>query len=141
MKFGLSLIGLSLVLSGCNPSAPKSAQEPTQACIENASQTKIARVDAENHRYFLVGAPSDIDTLAAKSGDIKTCFAESEWAGKWSLSLFSEAKYAGYAHEDAIQPFHKDDAWSKAYLAEFDGTANSLVINPATDAAERPLAP
>jgi hypothetical protein len=47
------------------------------------------------------------------------------------LSLFTDAKYAGYKDEKNIIPYHEDNSWAKAYVAEYDSQANTLISYPA----------
>lgn len=45
--------------------------------------------------------------------------------------MFAESKYAGYKDETHIIAHHKNDAWAKAYLLEYDNGTNSLTLMPA----------
>lgn len=131
MRFRFSFICLPIV------ACTQIQVETPQNCVERVSQSKIVRVDEVNQRYFLVASNETVNLLASHSTEVLGCFKDSEWAGQWSLSIFSAPEFAGYMDEADILPFHEGDAWSKAYLAEFDGAAVSLIENPTGDAKER----
>ena len=131
MKHRLSVLFL-ITLASCASSAVEMASD----CVARITDSEIVRTDEANQRFFLVGSTETADLLVQNSQDISACFAASDWEGRWSLSLFTDKKFAGYMHEPNITPFHEGDLWSKAYLAEFDGAKPLLTLNPTTNPKE-----
>lgn len=115
------------IFSACN------AKELTyvSSCVEGVSGFNVVRVDERNHRYFVIREQksrlSDDDLLKKLS----VCFIKTEWVNDWSISLFSEVRFAGYKDEPNIIPLHKGNQWAKAYLAEYDGAELTMVKYPA----------
>ena len=56
---------------------------------------------------------------------------KTDWSGDWSISVFSKVRFAGYKDEENIIPYHKNDQWAKAYLAEFNGAELAVIKYPA----------
>jgi len=101
------------------------------SCVENVAAFEIVRVDDKNHRYFVIQESkislSDKELLTKLS----TCFIKTDWSNDWSVSLFSEKEFAGYIDEPTIIPLHNGNQWAKAYLAEYNGSENSVTKYPA----------
>lgn len=104
---------------------------PARSCVENVSGFKIVRADDENHRYFVT--QENISTLSDKEllTKLSKCFVKTDWIKDWSISLFSEKRFAGYVDEPTIIPLHKGNQWAEAYLAEYNGAKNSVTKYPA----------
>ena len=104
---------------------------PVRSCVENVSGFEIVRVDDKNHRYFVTkeskSTLSDKELLAKFS----TCFIKTDWSNDWSISLFSEKRFAGYIDEPTIIPLHRGNQWAEAYLAEYNGAKNTATKYPA----------
>ena len=101
-----------------------------ETCVESLIDAVVIRVDTPNLRYFIEGSDDTISNMAINADKIHQCFEQSDWAGKWSLSVFSAAKFAGYKTDDAVYEYLADGSWSKAYLGEFRGATGSLIKNP-----------
>src|SRR2546425_9165268 len=54
----------------------------------------------------------------------------SSWGKDWSVSIFSEAIYAGYKDEPQLEESVKDGRWSRAYVGEYDRTSQKLTLSP-----------
>ena len=54
-----------------------------------------------------------------------------KWGRTWSVSFFSDPTYAGYKHDDNMQPFVRDGSWSRAYLGEYERVEGKLTLHPA----------
>jgi len=52
------------------------------------------------------------------------------WAESWSVSLFSDAKFAAYKTEPQVRRFVEDGSWSSAYLGEYDASSEKLTLYP-----------
>ncbi len=88
-------------------------------------------MDKKNHRYFVIQRETSMASDKELHSELSTCFAKTDWGNDWHISLFSEARFAGYKDEKKIIPLHKNNQWSKAYLAEYDGIMNSVTKQPA----------
>ena len=103
-------------------------------CSKNAIGTEsLVKIDEEQLRFFIRETPATLGSLKPLIGKIQNCLNRHDWKNKWSLSVFSAKKLAGYKDEPNIIPFHKNDEWSKGYLAEYDASSNTLTLNPLTD--------
>ena len=60
---------------------------------------------------------------------LKQCRAK--WGRTWSVSFFSDRKYAGYKHDDNMQRFVRDGSWARAYLGEYERVEGKLTLHPA----------
>ena len=106
-------------------------------CAKNAiSKDSLVRVDEEQQRFFIQKTQATVDMLRPLITKIQSCLNDHTWQNKWSLSVFSEKKLAGYKDEPNIIPFHKNDEWSKGYLAEYDAASKTLTLNPVTHPTE-----
>lgn len=100
-------------------------------CFENSAGMKVAKVDERNHRIFAVPEQQSREELVSQIELSEKCFKNSDWSVDWSISLFKNAKYAGYKDEKHIIPYHKNDEWTKAYLGEYDGASRTYTEFPA----------
>lgn len=124
-KLAVALLVSIGVVCGCSTSATKSAKE----CVQTNLKGDVVRIDEINHRYFVV-PNEEFQPNSIQLDPLSKCFKGSPWKNDWSVSVFSEAKYAGYQDEAAIIPFHKDNQWAQAYLAEIDGQSLTISIDP-----------
>jgi len=100
-------------------------------CAKSAIGTaSLVRVDEEQQRFFIQKPQATLETLKPLISKIQSCLNNHAWQNKWSLSVFSDKKLAGYKDEPNIIPFHKNDEWSKGYLAEYDAASKTLTLNP-----------
>jgi len=95
----------------------------------------VARVDDRNERLFVIASESDIagptkiEKIVEGAGSyIAAC--RRDWSSKWSVSAFSDKKYAAYKDEPQVAPYIENGEWQKAYLAEYDNSDASLVRFP-----------
>jgi hypothetical protein len=95
------------------------------------------RVDEERQRFFIQQSQATLESLNPLITKIQGCLNSHVWKDNWSLSVFSEKKFAGYKDEPNIIPFHNNDEWSKGYLAEFDAASNTLTLPAFTNSTER----
>lgn len=127
IRIGLVFLLLAPFTSACSASAiPK-----VESCVEKVSGFNVVRVDERNHRLFvtpniLINVSEDI--LLSK---LSSCFKRTDWSNDWSVSLFSKDRFAGYKDEENIIPYHRNDQWAKAYLAEYDGAGHTVIKYPA----------
>ena len=106
--------------------------DPLVGCLNDAlGQGVLARVDEGQKRFFLVRQKVSAASLKPVLRKIEICLPP-EWAGQWSLSVFSRKELAGYKDEPGIVPFHKHNEWAKGYLAEYDGESGRLTLSPAS---------
>jgi len=100
-------------------------------CASNAiGKDSLVRVHKEQQRFFIQEQQVTHENLRPVIAKISACLKNHEWKEKWSLSVFSDKKLAGYKDEPNIIPFHNNDEWSKGYLAEFDASSHILTLNP-----------
>lgn len=128
----LSIIAVTLFTVACASNADNAIE-----CSEKAiGKNSLVRVDKTQQRFFIQQSPATSETLNPLINKIQTCLNSHEWKNKWSLSVFSDKKLAGYKDEPNIIPFHKNSEWSKGYLAEYDANSKTLTLNPLTNPKE-----
>jgi hypothetical protein len=125
--FALALLSVSL--------ATAAGQALAETCKSDDS-TKIVHVDDRNERVFVVTSLERINTvvkarkvLLSLQQTLKQC--RPAWGRTWSVSFFSDPTYAGYKHDDNMQPFVRDGSWSRAYLGEYERVEGKLTLHPA----------
>jgi len=111
------------------------AQTHSETCKSDDSGS-IVQIDERNERIFVVTSLDKINTvvkarkvLLALQKTLQEC--RSNWGNTWSVSFFSDAKHAGYKHDDSIKPFVRDGSWSRAYLGEYEHAEGKLTLHPA----------
>ena len=102
-------------------------------CVERILNVDIVRIDENNHRFFIANREIKALDIKKKLNQIEKCFVNTPWQADWALSVFTEAKFAGYKDEKNIIPYHKDNRWATAYIVEYDHFTKSLTENPATN--------
>lgn len=100
-------------------------------CVGYALKAKVVRIDERNHRFFLASKTLKARDIKLNISKVEQCLAYSYWKTDFALSLFTEAKFAGYRDEANIIPWHKGNHWAKAYVAEYNHRSKSLLRNPA----------
>jgi len=126
------LAAVALAFLSIPPAAP---QAPSETCQSDES-AKIVQIDERNERIFVVTSLDKINTvvkarkvLLALQGTLMQC--RPQWGHTWSVSFFSDAKYAGYKHEANMQTFVRNGSWSRAYLGEYERVEGKLTLHPA----------
>ncbi len=100
-------------------------------CVEKSLKAKVVRVDEQNKRLFVVHPTLTSEEFNANLAGIKACIGGKAWGDDWAISVFTDQKYAGYKDEKSIIPFHKDNAWAKAYRFEYSNSESKLLKSPA----------
>lgn len=120
-------------LLGSIPAAAR--QAPPETCKGDDS-AKVVQLDERNERIFVVTSPDKINTVAkarrvllALQETLRQC--RPQWGRSWSVSFFSDSKYAGYSHDDNLQTYVRDGTWARAYLGEFERVEGKLTLHPA----------
>ncbi|BFM15605.1 hypothetical protein R50073_17880 [Maricurvus nonylphenolicus] len=90
----------------------------------------MSRIDERNSRVFVITSPATFE-LQNQLKTADACLRNLHWPTDRSITVFSEAKYVGYKDEEHISPLHKDNQWSKAYLAEYFGASDKFIRMPA----------
>ena len=110
-------------------------QTPSETC-QGDDAANIVQIDERNERVFVVTSLDTINTAArarkvllSLQKTLKQCRAT--WGNTWSVSFFSDRKYAGYKHDDNMKPFVRDGSWSRAYLGEYERAEGKLTLHPA----------
>ncbi|KJY95776.1 hypothetical protein CWC12_01405 [Pseudoalteromonas ruthenica] len=117
------LFTLTLLFSQVSCAA--SSTETVQNCVQQTLGFEVVRTDPINNRFFVVpNTQFSVDSTSHLALD--QCFDEMSWQDDWSISVFSNAKYAGYKDEKDIIPLHADNKWINAYLAEIDSSGVTL---------------
>ena len=117
-----------------SPAAPVVAEATTAArsCLRlDLAPLKVVRVDEPQRRLFVVAADAAETPIAARVRDLDSCFELTDWAGRWSLSVFTDAALARYKDDDQVAEAVKDGRWARAYVAEYSATTKQLTRNPA----------
>ena len=94
---------------------------------------KVVKIDKRNHRFFIASHKLEVNDIALNIEKLRACFSASSWKNPWSLSVFSEEKYAGYKDEGHIVQYHEDNSWAKAYVAEYSEESGELMSYPFVD--------
>lgn len=124
----LAILGIALFTVACTSRAENAIE-----CAKNVIGTNsLVMVDQEQQRFFIQKTQATLETLDPLVTKVQACLDSHDWKDKWSLSVFSDKKLAGYKDEPNIIPFHKNDEWSKGYLAEYDASSKTLTLNPLT---------
>jgi len=112
------------------------AQSPSAESCKSDDSAKIVRVDDRSERIFVIAQADQINTatkarrlLLSLQASLKQC--RPGWGRTWSVSFFSDPKYAGYKSDDSMAPFVRDGSWFEAYLAEYERQTQKLIMNPA----------
>jgi hypothetical protein len=124
------IISCILIGYGCASNAIDYEKKADQ-CVEAVLNVKVAKFDKENQRLFIVSATVDAQDIADHIKELQSCFDNRKWSTNWSLSLFSDEKYAGYKDDPEIIPYHEDNSWAKGYKAEYDRRTSTLISYPA----------
>lgn len=119
---------LSVFAVGC---AATTKEVSPKECVENTLKAQVVRVDDKNHRFFVVSRQTKASDIKDNLSQLEKCFLNTEFQPDWALSVFTDAKYAGYKDEEKIIPFHKNNMWAKSYVLEYDQASRSLIKNPA----------
>jgi hypothetical protein len=112
------------------------AQTPPQESCKSDDSAKIIRIDDRNERIFVIAQVNQINSTAkarklllSLQVSLKQC--RPGWGRTWSVSFFSDPKYAGYKSDDNMAAFVASGNWSKAYLGEYERQTQRLIMNPA----------
>lgn len=116
-----------ILFAGCANTPTNNAE----VCVERTLNVDIVRTDEKNHRFFIADSELKALDIKNKLNQIEKCFINNPWQPDWALSVFSEAKFAGYKDEESIIPYHKDNKWANSYIIEYDHSTKSLIKNPA----------
>ncbi|KPJ92110.1 MAG: hypothetical protein AMJ53_10045 [Gammaproteobacteria bacterium SG8_11] len=128
----LAIISIVLFTVACTSRADNAIK-----CAKNAiGSNSLVSVDQEQQRFFIQKTQAALETLNPLIIKVQACLDRHDWKDKWSLSVFSDKKLAGYKDEPNIILFHKNDEWSKGYLAEYDASSKTITLNPLTNPKE-----
>jgi len=142
MRSGLAAAAC-LAAIGCAGGEPGAHQSPThaEAAVEATTSPRscasleltplrVVRIDDRQRRLFAAaGAPGA--QLEARVHDLETCFGFTEWAGRWSLSVFTDPTLARYKDDPQVTEAVKDGRWARAYVAEYDSASRKMTRDPA----------
>ena len=124
---------------GCARQEPQPANEPpppeasteARSCLRlDLTPLTIARVDEPQRRLFVVTSDAADGPIAARIRDLESCFGFTDWSGRWSLSVYTDAALARYKDDPQVEAAVKDGSWAKAYLAEYEAASKKLTRNP-----------
>jgi len=116
--------------AAATPPAAEAATSPRSCLRLDLAPLKIVRVDEPQRRLFVSGAGAG-EALDARIRDLESCFGFTEWAGRWSLSVFADGALARYKDDPQVVEAVKDGRWARAYLAEYDAATKKTTRNPA----------
>src|SRR5437868_4358846 len=105
------------------PPAPHARVEATTAprnCVLiELTPLKVVRIDEPQRRLFVVAADGQEGAIVARIRDLDACFNLTEWSGRWSLSVFTDAALARYKDDPKVAAAVSDGRWSRAYRVEY----------------------
>ncbi|WP_455203681.1 hypothetical protein [Kaarinaea lacus] len=137
MLFGLFHRLLRLMLTCCLLWPGASAATELTDCVDEAvGAYALVKIDREQQRLFLTAPHIDEPALRLLIDSLNACFNKSTWDKRWSFSVFNQPHLAGYKTDADIIAFHKNDQWSKGYLAEYNSASKILILMPMTHAIE-----
>jgi hypothetical protein len=117
-----------------------SDSKPDISCLENAvRKDRLAGIDFDHNRLFLVESRIDLTELKEQIKALNACLHGQASENDWAISIFSEAKYAGYKDDPRILPFHKNNEWAKAYIGEYQVRTKTLILDPALKSRKQVL--
>jgi hypothetical protein len=130
------------VLAACARGDPEPQSEPAPGgaegrtpprnCVRiDLTPLKVVRVDEPQRRLFVVTPDAGERPLAARIGDLESCFDLTDWAGRWHMSVFTDESLAGYKDQSELAAAVADGRWARAYVAEYDAATRNLARHPA----------
>lgn len=139
-----ALVVAALAATGCARGAePPPEQAPTPAAVTEAttparncfrldlSPLTVVRVDEPQRRLFVVAPDAADKPLAARVRDLESCFELTDWAGRWSLSVFTDEALARYKDDPLVADAVRNGRWARAYVAEYSASGKKMTRNPA----------
>lgn len=124
----------------CTRTEPPAADEPAPAeatpsprsCFRlDLAPLKVVRVDEPQRRLFVVAPDAADAPIAARVHDLESCFGFTDWSGRWSLSVFTDAALARYKDDPQVAGAVQDGRWAKAYVAEYSAATRKITAYPA----------
>ena len=111
---------------------PAEATASPRSCFRlDLTPLTIARVDEPQRRLFVVAPDAASAPIAARVHDLESCFGFTDWSGRWSLSVFTDAALARYKDDPQVADAVKDGRWARAYVAEYSAATKKTTRNPA----------
>ena len=102
---------------------------------KNIQSVEVVRLDDRSQRVFIAARSDQIDPftkahtlLSFIQNVLRDC--RPAWKDSWSVSFFTERKFANYKTESDVEPFVKDGSWFRAYVGEYDRKTHKLSLNP-----------
>src|SRR5262249_798023 len=107
---------------------------PEASCRESDS-ARIIRFDDRSNRVFAIAQAQEIDNVRGARAVLKPIQeaitkCRTSWDEKWSVSFFTDRKYAVYKDEPQVREYLADGTWNRAYVAEYDHTSQRLTLYP-----------
>jgi hypothetical protein len=139
----LALAALTLALmSGCargkepppaeaEPAVAEATTSPRSCLRLDLAPLKVVRVDEPQRRLFVTVADGAERPIAARVRDLEACFDFTDWAGRWSVSVFTDAALARYKDDPVVEAAVRDGRWARAYLLEYSAATKQTTHNPA----------
>jgi hypothetical protein len=93
---------------------------------------RIVSIDERQQRLFVVAKGAAESQLIARIHDLHACLDATDWAARWSLSIFTLASMAAYKDDPRVGPAVRNGQWANAYAAEYDAATTRLTMHPAS---------
>jgi hypothetical protein len=111
--------------------APPEATTSPRSCLRlELAPLTLVRADEPQRRLFVATAHAGDGPLTARIRDLESCFAFTEWAGRWSLSVFTDPALARYKDDPQVDAAVKDGRWARAYLLEYSAASKQITRKP-----------
>ncbi len=104
--------------------------DPISCAKDSIGKKYLVKIDESQKRFFITQENLNVEELKMIIRNVGRCLSHHTWSKKWSLSVFSDKKLAGYKDDPQVIRFHKDEEWTKGYLAEYDSVSGRLILNP-----------
>lgn len=126
-KINVGLITLLFSAIGYSQEAPKTLSK----CFEQKTNLVVVRVDENNKRLFVISKKLPENQFKEILPLSEICFKDTPWKTEWSISIFTDKKFAGYKNESDIIPYHKGNIWAQSYIGEYEGKNKRYMSYPA----------
>src|SRR5262245_60229666 len=133
MRSGILVSVAVIILILAYAKAP--ADKQVNAGCKDLENIGVVRIDENGKRVFIHMQSEQIATmkkarsiLSAVQDAVVKC--RSSWGNTWSVSFFTEPKYAGNKDKQQLLDSISNSNWAQSYIGEYDRQSYKLTLNP-----------